>query len=73
MLRNSLNRDSNFDRDFSRMRTLFWVFFGVVATLVVAVWATVGFGIYTLLTDPESIGNIAAEAIRPVADVIRGE
>jgi hypothetical protein len=67
-----MNRNS-FDREFNLMRKLFWVFFAVVAIMIIAIWVTVGMGIYTLVTDPESVGNIAADAIRPIADVIRGE
>lgn len=69
---NRMNRNS-FDRKFDLMTKLFWVFFTVVAMLVFAGWISVGFGLYTLVTDPESVGNIAADVIRPVADAVRGE
>lgn len=63
----------NFDRDFNRMRRVFWVMFTVVAGMILVIWSAVGIGIYTVVTNPESVGNIAADVIRPVADAVRGE
>lgn len=69
------NRSFNqgFDRQFQMMTRVFWVLFALVLTVIVASWIFVGFGIYTVITDPDAIGTIVADVIRPVADVIKGE
>lgn len=72
-MRTRFNRHSNFDRSFNRMNRVFWVFFAVVVSLIIAIWITVGVGIYTVVTNPEAAGNIAADVIRPVAEAIKGE
>lgn len=72
-MKSSFNRHSNFDRNFNRMNKLFWVMFSVAAVLIVVVWIAVFIGISTLVSNPEAVGNIAADVIRPVAEAIRGE
>lgn len=71
------NRQSNFDRNFNLMGRLFWVFFAVVLTLIVGQFALMGWAGYQLVTDPEGtanfVGTIVGEAVRPVADAVRGE
>lgn len=71
------NRKSDFDRNFNLMGRLFWVFFAVVLTLVVGQFALMGWAGYQLVTDPEGtanfVGTIVGEAVRPVADAVRGE
>lgn len=61
------------DRQFQMMARVFWVFFTLVLTVIVASWIFVGFGIYTVITDPDAVGTIVADGLRPVVDVIKGE
>ena len=46
-------------------------------TIVIAQFAVIGWAGYHVLTDPEGtaniVGTIAGEAIRPVAEAIKGE
>ena len=67
--------NNNFDRNFKRMNVVFWIFFAVVAVFIFAVWSVIGYVVYQVVDDPQGtanfVGNIAAEAIRPVADVIK--
>lgn len=72
-MKSSFNRHSNFDRNFNRMNKLFWVMFSVAAVLIVVVWIAVFAGIYTVVSNPEAVGTIAADVIRPVAEAVRGE
>jgi hypothetical protein len=71
------NRQSNFDRNFNLMGRLFWVMFAVAAMLIVGQFALMGWAGYQLVTDPEGtanfVGTIVGEAVRPVADAIKGE
>lgn len=71
------NRKSDFDRNFNLMGRLFWVMFAVVLTLIVGQFALMGWAGYQLVTDPEGtanfVGTIVGEAVRPVADAVRGE
>lgn len=67
--------NSDFDRNFKRMNVVFWIFFAVVAMVIFAMWSAMAYVVYQVVDDPHGaanfIGNIAAEAIRPVADVIK--
>lgn len=76
-MRSRFNRQSDFDRKFNLMGRLFWVFFAVVLTLIVGQFALMGWAGYQLVTDPEGtanfVGTIVGEAVRPVADAVRGE
>ena len=61
-------------------RVVPWFIGGVfvfVITMVVVQFAIVGWAGYHVLTDPEGtanfVGTIAGEAIRPVAEAIKGE
>lgn len=56
----------------------FFAFCFVIALLwVIVQFAVVGYIGYQVITDPNgaanAVGNIAAEALRPVADAVRGE
>ena len=67
--------NNNFDRNFKRMNIVFWIFFAVAAVFIFAVWSAIGYVVYQVASDPEGtanfVGNIAAEAIRPVVDTIK--
>jgi hypothetical protein len=72
MYRQSNDRfDRDFDRDFNRMRNVFWVMFTLVTIVIVAVWVLVAAGIYTVVTNPEAIGNGVADVIRPIVETIK--
>jgi hypothetical protein len=76
-MRNRFNRRDDFDRNFSLMNKVFWIFFAVILTLIIGQFALMGWAGYQLFTDPEgtanTVGNILGEVIRPVADAVRGE
>ncbi len=72
-MRSSFNRQSDFDRKFNLMGRVFWVFFAVVAMLIFGQIALMGWAGYQLVTNPEVVGTIAADVIRPVAEAIKGE
>lgn len=76
-MRNRFNRRDDFDRNFSRMNKVFWIFFAVILTLIIGQFALMGWAGYQLFTDPEgtanTVGNILGEIVRPVADAVRGE
>jgi hypothetical protein len=72
-MRSSFNRQSDFDRKFNLMGRVFWVFFAVVAMLIFGQIALMGWAGYQLVTNPEAVGTIAADVIRPVAEAIKGE
>lgn len=63
-----------FDRVFPK---LFIGIFVVVFTGIIVQFAVMGYVAYQVVTDPEGaanfVGNIAGEAVRPVAEAIRGE
>jgi|TARA_R110000796_G_scaffold19545_4_gene58647 hypothetical protein len=67
--------NNNFDRNFKRMNVVFWVFFAVVTTLIFTAWGVMGYVGYQVATDPQGaasfLGNIAADALRPVVQVIK--
>lgn len=67
------NRYNDFEKSFNRLQRVFWILFGVVTFVVIGSWIATGFGVYTLVTDPEAVGTIAAEVIHPIVDVIAGE
>ena len=61
-------------------RVVPWIIGGIfvfVITMVVVQFAIVGWAGYHVLTDPEGtanfVGTIVGEAVRPVADAIKGE
>ena len=76
-MRSRFNRQSDFDRKFNLMGRVFWVMFAVVAMLIFGQFALMGWAGYQLVTDPEGtanfVGTIVGEAVRPVADAVRGE
>ena len=63
-----------FDRVFPK---LFIGIFAVVITVFVVQFALIGVAGYHVLTDPEGtaniVGTIVGEAVRPVAEAIKGE
>jgi hypothetical protein len=69
------NFNNNFDRNFKRMTVVFWVFFAVAAVFIFTIWSVMGYAAYQVVSDPQGtasfLGNIAADAIRPVAEVIK--
>lgn len=72
-MRSNFNRKSDFDCKFDLMGRVFWVMFAVVLTLIIGQFALMGWAGYQLVTNPEAVGTIAADVIRPVADAVRGE
>jgi hypothetical protein len=75
-------RNRNFNRQSGDwlFRVVPWVIgigFVVTITVVLIQFAIVGWAGYHVLTDPEGtanfVGTIAGEAIRPVAEAIKGE
>lgn len=72
-MNSNFNRKSDFDRNFNLMGRLFWVMFAVVLMLIFGQFALMGWAGYQLVTNPEAVGTIAADMIRPVADAVRGE
>ena len=76
-MRSSFNRQSDFDRKFNLMGRVFWVFFAVVAMLIFGQIALMGWAGFQIVTDPEGaanfVGTIVGEAVRPVAEAIKGE
>lgn len=47
------NQFDSFDRDFNRMRTIFWVMFAIVGLAIAAIWSLTG---YLLVTKgPETV------------------
>jgi hypothetical protein len=75
----TFNRNSsfnnNFDRNFKRMSMVFWIAFAVAAVFILTVWSVMGYAAYQVATDPQGaagfLGNIAADALRPVIEVIK--
>lgn len=67
--------NSDFDRKQKRMNRVFWSIFAAAAVFIFAIWSVIGYVVYQVASDPEGtanfVGNIAAEAIRPVVDVIK--
>ncbi len=67
--------NNNFDRNFKRMTMVFWVAFAVAAVFILTVWSMMGYAAYQVATDPQGaasfLGNIAADALRPVVEVIK--
>ena len=67
--------NNNFDRNFKRMNVVVWIFFAVAAVFIFAVWSLIAYVVYQVAGDPQGtasfLGNIAAEAIRPVVDTIK--
>jgi hypothetical protein len=61
----------DFDRNFNRMQRVFWVAFTLVAVVILSVWIIVGVGIYTVISNPASVGNSIADIVRPVANAIK--
>lgn len=63
-----------FDKVFPK---LFIAIFAVAFIGILAQFAVVGYAGYKLVTDPAGtanfVGTIAGEALRPVADAVRGE
>jgi hypothetical protein len=63
-----------FDRVFPK---LFIGLFAVALTVILFQFAVIGVAGYHVLTDPEGtanfVGTIVGEAVRPVADAIKGE
>lgn len=68
-------RIDNFDRNFNRMNRIFWIMFGVVATFILCVWLLIGTAIFTVISNPggvaKTIGNFAAEVIKPIAEATK--
>lgn len=71
-MRNS-NFNKNFERRFQMMSYLFWFSFVIVLIMIASSWFFMGFGIYTVITDPDAAGTFVADVIRPVVNVIKGE
>lgn len=80
-------RNSNRRNNFYRRNTTDWFFdfifpklfigiFVIVLTTIIAQFALIGWGAYQFISNPEGtanyIGTIAGEALRPVADAVRG-
>lgn len=67
--------NSNFDRNFKRMNVVFWVFFAVAAVFIFTIWSVMGYAAYQVASDPQGaasfLGSIAADALRPVVEVIK--
>jgi len=63
-----------FDRVFPK---LFMTIFAIAFIAILVQFAVIGYAGYKLVTDPSGtanfVGTIAGEAIRPVADAVRGE
>lgn len=78
-MRNSnFNRGNDMDWFFERVfPKLFIGIFAVAITVITVQFAVIGWAGYHVLTDPEGtaniVGTIAGEAIRPVAEAIKGE
>ena len=66
--------DNFFEKVFPK---LFIAIFAIAFISILVQFAVVGYAGYKLVTDPEGtanfVGTIAGEAIRPVADAIKGE
>lgn len=73
--KSSRSFNNNFDRNFKRMNVVVWIFFAVVATMIFTMWGVMAYFAVQVVSDPQGaagfVGNIAAEAIRPVVDVIK--
>ena len=50
-------------KDHMKMPLFFKLWFGFVATLVLSVFVTVGFVLYSVATDPASVGRFAGEIV----------
>jgi hypothetical protein len=56
--------DKNFDRNFNRMRNIFWIMFIFISILIVAgIVASVFFG-YSIFTNPEGVGEFAGKVMK---------
>jgi hypothetical protein len=73
---NRFGRNDSMDVIFKLFPWIFGIVFVITLTVMVVQFAVVGYVGYKVLTDPEGsaqfIGTIAGEAIRPVADAVRG-
>lgn len=69
-----MGMDWFFDRVFPK---LFIGVFLIVITVFLVQFAIIGYAGYHLITDPTGtanfVGTVAGEALRPVADAVRGE
>ncbi|USM11490.1 hypothetical protein vBCbaSRXM_45 [Citromicrobium phage vB_CbaS-RXM] len=54
---------SDFDREWERARRFHRIFFAIVATLVVLIFAGTAAAIYTVATQPEIIGEAAGKIV----------
>ncbi len=73
---NRFGRKDPMDVIFKFFPWIFGIVLVITLTVMVVQFAVVGYMGYKVLTDPEGsaqfIGTIAGEAIRPVADAVRG-
>jgi hypothetical protein len=53
----------NFDRDFHKVPLFFKLWFAFVFTLIMVIFFSVLFSIYTLVTDPGVVGRMAGEVV----------
>ena len=56
-------RASSFDRDFGRLRRIFWVIFGTVCVFITAVFALNIFIAFKLFTVAEDISEVGARSV----------
>ncbi len=55
------------DREMRRMGRIFWIFFSVVAAIIVASWIVYGYIAIYVLNNPESVGDWFGKLINGIS------